>query len=224
MKGENVKHKLLIGIPTSEKVDTRFVTSLMNSGVYLLDRGYGIDIRFNEGSLIFKQRNALAEIAYETEHDLLFIDSDMTFKGEDVEKLISSNKDIIGGLCYSRREPYYPVVYKEYVEKECKYWRMKPFEFKSGVFKCASTGTAMLHIKHKVLKTLFDPEFIKEYGYPFNMIQLENGDQLGEDLSFCYRIEKYTDFDVFCDQTVDIGHIGGMIISKKTYEAYHGKK
>ena len=66
--------KILIGVPTSGEINSRFALSLFRSSIYLTEKGHSVDIRFNEGSLISAQRNFLAKIAYETGFDLLFID------------------------------------------------------------------------------------------------------------------------------------------------------
>ncbi|NOR27596.1 MAG: hypothetical protein GQ540_03595 [Lutibacter sp.] len=216
--------KILIGVPTSGEINTRFALSLFKSSIYLTEKGYSVDIRFNEGSLISAQRNHLSKIAYESECDLLFIDSDMTFNPEDIEKIVESEKDIIGGLCYSRREPYFPIIYKDFDDEKFGFSRKLPNEFEGDIIECIATGTGVLCIKHQVLKVMHNEKFVKANGYPFNMIQLDNGDQLGEDLSFCLKIAKKTNFKIFCDITVDIGHVGDMAITKETYEAYNGKE
>jgi precorrin-6B methylase 2 len=72
-------------------------------------------------------------------------------------------------------------------------------------------------IKKKVLDA-FSPEVIKKIGFPFNMRQREDGYEDGEDLSFCRRA-KFIGFEVWCDPTFILGHVGHNVFDKRHYNA-----
>ena len=55
---------------------------------------------------------------------------------------------------------------------------------------------------------------LKEYEYPFNHIEMKNGECLGEDLSFFYRCNKIGLKTICCPDT-EIGHITERIITRK---------
>lgn len=206
--------KITIGIPHSGKLDARFIISFMNMAMYLTEKGFTVDSEFQEGSLIPKQRTKLAEKAFKRKSDLLFIDSDMVFSSKEIDLLLETNKDIVGGLYYARRHPYHGLVYMEPDKGEESFKRIRAHEVPNDLFKCYGIGTGFLLIKYNVLEKMFDSDFVKKYGKPFNMWNMKDGDQFGEDLSFCLRAKK-AGFDIWCQPKVNLGHIGDIIINRE---------
>src|SRR5574343_46254 len=194
------RKKITIGVPHHSGLDTRFVISLMTTAMHLTETGYLIDLNFKGGSLIPKQRNSIAENVLKSGYDLLFIDSDMVFGALEVDKILEEDKDIIGGMYYSRRPPHDPLVYSE-PENNDYFQNMPEVLLPTEPFVCYGVGTGFLYIKNHVLKKMFEKEFVEKYGQPFNMWQISNGDCLGEDLAFCKRA-KIAGFEVWCHPNV----------------------
>ena len=58
---------------------------------------------FVEGSLVYNARQACMNYALEKDADLLFIDSDIMYPIEGIQRLIDHNADILSGLYWDRR-------------------------------------------------------------------------------------------------------------------------
>ena len=205
---------ITIGVPHSGKIYSQFVVCFMKLAIDLVERGFIIDTQFKEGSLIPKQRNDIAKGAYESGNDLLFVDSDMVFSADDFNLLYDEDKEIIGGLCYSRRRPYHGVVYYDPGPEYESFARIKKQDIPFTPFECYGVGTGFILIKNEVLQKMYKKDFVEKYGRPFNMWNMKNGDQFGEDLSFCLRARK-AGFNIWCHPQVNVGHIGNIIISKE---------
>jgi hypothetical protein len=212
----------MIGIPFNHGMDAQFHLSVTNLGHHLSTHGWDVDINYAEGSLLSTQRNRLAKAAIARGHDLLFIDSDITFTVPAALKIISSPYGIVGGLYYARRSPYHPLVFKEDLTEEQNVFRSLPYkDLPEGPFLCKGLGTGFLRIKHDTLKYL-DSHWAERQDRLFNFMPLPNGDQYGEDLSF-FRRCNLTGIDVWCDPTVDIGHLGTQVVNKQTH-VFHTSK
>ena len=203
--------RTVFGIPCTNNINYKFGVNISNACLYLVEKGYSIDVIYKEGSLIPKQRNFIAQKCLWRGDDLLFIDSDILFDPEEINKLIQSDKDIIGGIYKARRKPYKMEVYycKEDDEENLINYRIEDIPKEN--FICDGIGAGFFYIKHRVLKKMYSYDFVMKYGHPFSMYNLKNGSQLGEDLSFCLRAKK-AGFDVWCNPDVNLGHIFESVI------------
>jgi len=229
------RKKILIGIPYNMAIDPEVNVSIFNTTTQLVSKGYKVDTRFNEGTLIVQQRNILALQAAQEGSDLLFIDSDIVFKPGEADELIESGKDVIGGLYFNRRSPFNPIAYR-YIGKDEKineildeadlrkegdeyFTALKIDEIPKEIFTREDglgVGAGFLYIKHHVLKKMFETQVVLDLGRPFNHWKLLNGDQLGEDLSFCYRA-KLLGYQVYCHGGLDLQHIGRIRVNRDTH-------
>ena len=90
-------------MPTAGSVKTQTMFSL-----FKLIKGakFKIFMSFRESSLIHRNREGLAqEIVDASCTHLMFIDSDMVFEEDAVDRLLERNKDIIGVNYYKRQLP-----------------------------------------------------------------------------------------------------------------------
>lgn len=229
--------KILIGIPHNSPIDPEAQVSIFNLSLYLSSKGFDIDPRYSEGTYLSSQRNSLSFKAYKNEADLFCIDSDMVFQPQEADYLIESDKDIIGGLYFARRPPHFPVVLRLLSEEELKiasestdgkvtvedkeyFFKMglkdfpqdKPFTNENGL----GVGTGFLYIKHNVLERMWNNDFVRKMGKPFNYIQMNNGDEIKEDLAFAIRA-KELGIDVWCDPRTNLYHLGKQKINKQIH-------
>lgn len=137
---------------------------------------------------------------------LMWIDSDVIFKPEDIMKLINYNLDIVSGCYIMRDNQNYPIVEKldyDYFLKHSsfKFISRQDIQNKTKLFEVAYVGFGFLCIKKGVFEAMKYPYF-----EPVKMILNENiQDYASEDVSWCINIRKLG-FKIFVDPTVIVGH------------------
>jgi len=151
----------------------------------------------SESVIVAKARNDAVDRARECDAEwLMFIDADMVFEPQMVEMLLAHDKDIVGGLCVKRVEPYTPTVFW-YSDEEERYIAGDHFALNS-LTKCDATGTAFLLIRMSAFDKLEKPYF----AFP------PSGEGImGEDLYFCTKARD-AGFEIFVDTGVSVGHLG----------------
>ena len=207
--------KTLIAIPCMDYMEADFVECLTD-----LKRVGEVEIKYLKASLVYDARNQITQyaIAKGGFDYVLWLDSDMTFAPDLLEKLIADiegaedgeKKDAVTGLCFSRRPPFKSCIYKQLdvrtdgkmVTPLAENWHDYP---RDQVFEVAACGFACLLMRMDVL------EKMGIYGVPFFPVG-----GLGEDLTFCWRAKKL-DVRFHCDSRLKIGHIMRMSID----EAFH---
>ena len=233
--------ELLIGMPHLGQIDPECQVALFNTTLHLINKGIKCDPRYAEGTYLSTQRNNLAWKALMAGQDLLFVDSDMIFSPGEADLLLDSGKDIIGGLYYARREPYFPLAFRimdqdekprptkfrDILKKEDNYFvALKHHEIpKNQVFthpKGLAVGTGFLYIKNEVLASMWSDKNVVKWGRPFNMWQMKNGDEPKEDLAFCLRAHK-TGHEVFCHSGVNLIHLGRQKVTENTHLDHVGR-
>lgn len=100
------------------------------------------------GMLLDDARRKLSFVALgvpEVTH-LFFVDADMGFKHDSLEKLLAMDKPIAAGLCFERRPPFNPTIKKD--------GRMMLDYPRDSVIECDSTGGAFILIKREVMDAI----------------------------------------------------------------------
>ena len=159
---------------------------------------YEWDLLTREGSVLHYGRETLVKMAIEKEcSHVMFIDTDMYFEGDAVERLVKRDKDVIG-VSYNRRK--FPLETTLSIhDKDGTVIN----EEKDGMLKCAGVATGFLLIKTDVFKKLKHPWFFWESD--------EEGELLtGEDVWFC-RKAREAGYDIWADMTVKVGHVGEAV-------------
>jgi len=149
------------------------------------------------GSQVHKARNQIVE-KMQGEW-LMFIDSDMVFQGDVIDKLIAHNKDIVSALAFMKRPPFDPCIFDKLSDGQ--YLSKRNFP-ENQLIEVDAVGMACTLIKKKVLKKLKAPHF--------ENIKVGKS-LLGEDVSFCQKA-KEAGFKVYCDTSVLVGHLETMPI------------
>jgi glycosyltransferase involved in cell wall biosynthesis len=139
-----------------------------------------------EGIGIEDNRNEIAEKAKGSDY-LLFVDDDMVFEPTLLQKLMESNKKVIGVASKSRVGAY---TVKQLGIK-------KPIT--QSLFQARAVGTGLMLIDMKVFDTIEKPYF-KVERYKDNKVKT------GEDVYFCDKVG-----DVWCDGRIDVKHIGDKL-------------
>ena len=196
--------KTLIAIPCMDVIEADFVECLVN--LRLVGE---VEIKFLKASLVYDARNQITKYALDKGgfDYVLWLDSDMTFGPDLMEKLLADmepedgeRRQAVSGLCFSRRPPFKPCIYKSLdVQQQGQMIYPKAEVYleypRDQLFEVAACGFACVMMRMDVL------EAMGIYGVPFFPIG-----GLGEDLTFCWRAQKI-DVKFHCDSRLKIGHI-----------------
>lgn len=200
--------KILIAVPCMDMVHATFAQSLAS-----LNKVGQCAVAFNACSLIYDSRNKLAAKAMKDEFDyVLWLDSDMVFSPDILEKLVADDKDIVSGLYFRRSHPYSPVIYKDSELKDGRLvWSDYTDYPKEELFKVAGAGFGCVLMKTDVI---FD--MAGKFGDWFTPLYSS-----GEDLAFCYRARELG-YEIWCDSRIRCGHMSHQMITEDFYEALKG--
>lgn len=201
--------KIMIAVPCHETLDVRFVQSLVS-----LQSPDNTLLEFLPGSLVYEARNNLAQraIGYGCDY-ILWLDSDMTFDGNLIGRLIESigDGDFLSGLYFTRKAPYRPTLFSRCGFVEAYDGGYHPaFERVQVVpdekFEIEACGFGIVFMKTKPLADMFakgELPFAPIPGY-------------GEDLSCCIRLRR-DGHKLYCDPSILCGHVAQVVIGSKEY-------
>jgi len=138
---------------------------------------------------------------------LMWLDADMVnFPGDSVLRLIEHDLDIVGGLCFNRRNPYMPVMARKQPAElglgpDATGWMYDYPE--NSVVEVDRTGAAFLLIKRHVMQTMLD-----KYGADgvWAASSVES-----EDFGFCRRAQE-CGFKIHVDTGVYVGHMADVVV------------
>src|SRR3990167_2458725 len=189
-----MEKRIAIGITTAGLIKSQTALSLIN--MLLENRHLDCKMIFQEGPIIPLNREVIAEIAQQMNcTHLLFVDSDMVFPTNSLQRLLERDKDIIG-VNYNMRDlaPQSTV-------------KMTPGTTKSEtLFQCDGVATGFMLIKMEIFEKLKRPWFYVGLNESYKTgITLE-----GHDYRFC-RLAREAGYTVRCDGTINIGHIGDYV-------------
>ena len=191
--------KVLLGMPCVHEIPTKTVISLLQTVQIGKAEPMIVD-----GSLVYDARDAIAKAAIDNGYDyVLYVDSDMVFSADDLNRLLSHDTDICSGLYVTRRGENKNVCYSKVITRRRFPYRQPELIHDtkaSGYAPVAAVGFGFCLIKCSVLKSMF-----KRYKSLF-----EPKWGVGEDISFCIRARK-CGYKVFADRDVNIGHIGEVV-------------
>ena len=202
--------KTLIAIPCMDYLEADFVESLTE--LLLHTSKCSTEVKLLKASLVYDARNQLVKYAREKGgYDfVLWLDSDMTFEPDLLDRLLEDieGRQAVGGLCFGRRPPFKPCIFKR-LEVEQNGAMLMPraenwYDYpRDSLFEVEACGFACLLMRVDVL------EAMGIYGVPFFPVA-----GLGEDLTFCWRARKL-DIRFHCDSRLKIGHIMRISVDEK---------
>jgi len=176
-------------VPAGDQVQLMTAFSLFCMGI--ATRSANLMPAFRSGQDPAQSRNETAKIVIEHGADwVLFIDSDMTFPGNALDRLIAHDKDIVGAD-YRKRAPPYSIIGHPDTGFE---------PTGSGLAPYRMLGLGLLLVRRRVFFTIKRPWFKRHY---------EPNDFGTEDWHFCDQAEK-AGLKVWCDLdlTKEVCHLG----------------
>ena len=202
--------KLLIAIPCYDTMRAEFVQSLTALMGRLTRDNVPYEVKILSGTLVYMARDALARHAIHNNFShVLWLDCDMVFQDSIVDDLmISGEKDMVCGLFLSRHNPYLLTIFSQMnptVERVTK--------VKDDTFRIAACGFACVLMKTQILQDVMN----SNNGKCFLPTPL-----LSEDLAFCERATG-CGFQIFCEPTARVGHVGAITIWPEDGERLRGE-
>jgi hypothetical protein len=188
--------------PARDMVHTMFTYDLVNMVAnHTLNTNDAISLKISQGTLIANQRAELClDAMREKCTHVLFIDSDMRFPHDMIERLLQHDLDIVATNCARRRMPTGPTaqIYKENGERELVYTMPES----TGLQEVGSVGMGVMLIKANVFAKLAEPWFETPWRH-------DKRGYIGEDVFFCKKARD-AGFKIWIDHDVskEIGHIG----------------
>jgi glycosyltransferase involved in cell wall biosynthesis len=183
---------ITIGIPSYDHIKTETVISLL---AIATTSKLPLHFVLNQGLYIDYNRNQIVDMAIANGSEcLMFIDSDISFPPDGIQRLLDHDKDIIGGY-YNTRRGNNPVrVFDEAGNVVIR-------DIPSEPFQCAVLPTGFMLIQLSCLAKLQRPYF--------NTITHTKG-TIGEDVVFC-KAATDAGLEIWCDPTIPLGHVGKKI-------------
>jgi cellulose synthase/poly-beta-1,6-N-acetylglucosamine synthase-like glycosyltransferase len=149
-----------------------------------------------------------------------FIDSDMIFAHDTLDKLIEADKDIITGLYFQKHKPHYPLLLKIRELSDLEHYTRKKYvwhtEYKlNEIEEIDACGAGALLVKSDVFKKVNSPWFdfkIDNIGCP-----------VGEDIFFCRKLQN-NGYKIYSHNGTMIDHIGNASISMRDFAMFKMQK
>lgn len=212
-----------IAVCTRDQIKAETALSWLMIDFSFLKPGEYVSRYFVQGNVLTAQRDACIA---EMEGDwILFLDDDMTFQPEAVGELVMTQRgtgaDIVGGLCFQRRPPHQPTLYR--YKEGVGYAYMEDWR---GIVDVDATGLAFCLITVDALNKILrsetqDPDISfpsreerKRIGAAYPFFQWTG--RWGEDFLFC-QIAKKAGCRIVVDTDIEIGHISETNVTKKSF-------
>lgn len=186
--------KILIGVPSTGVLKAKTAFSLVQLAIHAPCE---VDISMELGCNLVANRVRIANYAVKNVFThLLFVDSDMFFAPDTLERLLAHDKDIVGVAYHKRSLPLETTVKMHNPSGD-------DLDLPDGLFIARALGTGLLLINTSVFMDIKRPWFTIEY--------TEDGQaKTSEDVWFCKQAQK-AGYEVWCDPTIPVGHIGDYL-------------
>ena len=235
---------VLIATPTAGGiVKALYATTLVKTVIALKDAGWGVDFLTVDSAYISRARNYFAHILLNKPHftHLVMIDSDMSFEGQVICRLLRCNKPVVAAA-YSQRQMDMATFAQAARNSELELADLTALALKYNLQPELEAGARQLRvidgmcrvnyialgcavIRRDAFENLIAAEmvrlrpdrFLQRSGLAgpfydfFDEITLEDSDILSEDYSFCKRWRSIPDNEIWAVVDEPIGHVGDMV-------------
>ncbi len=184
--------KILIGLPVYKTISAKTAFSLIEM---IRATKRETQVLFQDGVFVHQNQNIIAEYAIENSFDyVLFVEHDMIFEPDTLNKLLADNKDVVCANYNFRSEPRCSMVF----DKELKNIPFK--EIPKATFEAGAVPTGITLIKTEVFKKLKKPYFFYEYNEEGQM-------KTSQDVYFSLKARD-AGFSLWCNPNIETGHLG----------------
>lgn len=186
----------LVWVPAQETMYTECVRALLPVAATAPN---GSVVRFEtDHCTVAAKRNAAVEalLATPSLRWLLMVDSDMTPPRDVLLRLQRHGEDIVGALCFQRKEPYAAVVHPKGAQSITLNGQLQEVE---------AVGTGCLYVRRRVFDTS------AKWAHPWFVA---NPQDVREDIHFCH-MARTAGWRVFVDTGTVVGHVHPMAVTQQ---------
>ena len=178
--GRNTAAKISICVPSRDTVHAAFAFDLAKMVQHCAVMGMEVTPHFCIGTLIVNQRDSLADMALEAgSTHIMWLDSDMMFPVDTVQRLLSHAVPIVAGNYVTRQYPHKTVAYTQLHD-----WRSYVVNRgNTDLIKVAAVGMGCMLVNTDVIRAMSKPRFQTTW-------IAETNDHMGEDFYFCQEAQK----------------------------------
>ncbi len=217
------QRKLFIALPVYGALDVFFTQSLIK---VLNDPPVAMMLRLNPGdSLVSRSRNTLTADFLESDAThLLFIDTDLIFSGDQIERILAHQEDVVGGFYPKKQEgPVQWVCNAHLSPNEPRADGLQDVRYMGTGFLCTHRRVfeRMIEVYGEQLRYKADHRDRTEYDFwSVGTYQYPDGSRryLSEDWFFCQRALDLG-FKVWGDTKIVLKHVGQAIYPLKSQES-----
>jgi hypothetical protein len=199
--------KVFVGLPIFNFINSNIKD---NQDSFLKNSQHDIYFEKVVGASVEHARSMLIDRFLKTDCEyFLNLDADIIFLNEDsfdpIDRLISLDKDIVGGIYVYKKKPCLPVLrpldlQKLYEEKQ-EFPKDYKFEIPKEPVEVQWMGNGFKLVKRKVI------EDVKKLIKVPNLPMLYMGEYVSEDWAFDQRARELG-YSVWADPTIKLGHVG----------------
>tara|TARA_B100000925_G_C21961590_1_gene453635 strand:- start:436 stop:1089 length:654 start_codon:yes stop_codon:yes gene_type:complete len=206
----NDRQRIALCVPVRDHVSVMFTRSLANMMQKCGQEQKPVTLHMNYGSNIVSQRYELAKEALATRADfLLWIDSDMHFPSDLIDKLLNRKAKLIGVPYATRVRPIRSTAFRSNLDYNA---RLNNSVDPSGLEKVAGLGFGCVLIHRSIFEATDAPWF----GLKFDP---STASVMGEDIYFFEKAAEagfqcYADFEL----AKNVAHIGGKAYTLEDIE------
>jgi len=195
-----------IMIPAFEQVYAEFAECLVKVIQHNESRGIRTNVSFLAGSYISQARRELAHQFMDGKNEWAFwIDGDMKFPADAIERMISRDKNIIG--CNYRRRRYPKTTFSAANGNLMNLIEVQTTDASPDVERADYLPGGMMLVHRSAYEALSWPYYAVQYNPRFNL-------EVGEDYFFCEKA-RGAGLELWIDHGVsrDVSHIGAFSYS-----------
>ena len=208
--------KIFVGFPVlTGQVDVRFMDALLNT----IRAGLKLDLDISpyfvtDDAIIQRVRNDIFHTAYKSGiQTCIFLDSDIVWKPEDLFKLLNG-PGVVGAT------------YRKKVDEEVYVGIDKKSIIADKYIETYNMGMGFVKIEREALVIIYEnsPKYydVKDNEIKRAIFQVEFDEQNGmisEDIHMFKKMKRFG-IRVYCDTTIDLGHIGRKIYQSNLKEYF----
>lgn len=194
---------ITLGMATGGTVRSETLVSVIGALDVVKKHGVGVHLNVEIGGYVARNRNQVVEEARKNgSSHILFVDNDMEFKPSAFQRLIDADKDIIGVNYNARGIPGQPIISTVKLGPPEPGSPISTKPIPQHPFRCYAVGTGLTLINIRVFDGLLRPYFVA--------FEEEDGTHHTEDVEFCRKAAE-AGFEVWCNPTIEVSHIGTAV-------------
>jgi hypothetical protein len=223
-----VSQLVIIAVPLYGNGNEQFWSCLEKMRYHTARKGIDTLRKTKKGCYIDHNRNLLVRdvrgIELNRPSHILWLDADMTFAPDLLMRLLSADKDIVVANYYRKQAPHTPVVSAFKGEGELYTLHVRPERGELRPLDSAGTGVCLTRLA--VFETVPFPWFKTEYVLPPENLKgekdlIEGHVLIGDDTYFFLKAGAFG-YTVYCDFSIEIGHVGDKVYDWRDYERNQG--